>query len=168
MPAIPRCWRSSSPRSCAASLLERHLAFARADAPPEDAHALDVDGLADPAVTLYGYRAGGELLAVGALKRLDDAHAELKSMHTAQTARGRGVGRSMVEHLIAVARERGYRTLSLETGAGSTFAPARRLYASAGFVSCEPFAEYVVSPNSVYMTLALDGQSRGGPDDPAG
>ena len=149
------------------ALLELHLAFARADTPPEDAHALDVDGLTDPAVTLFGLRADGQLLGVAALKRLDDAHAEVKSMHTAEAARERGVGRALVEHVIAVARERGYRRLSLETGAGPTFAPARRLYARVGFVACEPFAAYVASPNSLYMTIALDGDSRGGPADPA-
>ena len=149
------------------ALLERHLTFARADTPPEDAHALDVDGLADPAVTLFSLRAGGELLGVAALKRLDDGHAEVKSMHTVEAARGRGVGRALVEHLVVVARERGYRRLSLETGAGPTFAPARRLYARAGFVPCEPFADYVASPNSAYMTLVLASQSRGGPAEPA-
>jgi putative acetyltransferase len=150
------------------ALLDVHLTFARADTPPEDAHALDIDGLADPAVTLFGFRSDGELLGVAALKRLDDAHAEVKSMHTAAAARGRGIGRALVEHLIAVARERGYLRLSLETGAGPTFAPARSLYARVGFVPCEPFAEYVASPNSAYMTLELDGQSRGGPAEPAG
>ena len=69
---------------------------------------MDVDGLRDPAVTFFSYRVDGELLVVGALKRLDEHHAEIKSMHTARAARGRGLGRLMVEHLIAVARERGY------------------------------------------------------------
>jgi putative acetyltransferase len=148
------------------ALLERHLRFARADVPRQDAHALDAEGLADPDVTLFGYRSAGRLLGVGALKRLDDDHAEIKSMHTAQAARGRGIGRAVVQHLIAVARERGFRRLSLETGAGPQFAPARRLYAAVGFVPCEPFAGYVESPNSSYMTLALDGSSGGGPAEP--
>ena len=116
---------------------------------------MDVDGLLDPAVTFFSYRAGGDLLAVGALKELDRDHAEVKSMHTVQVARGRGLGRTMVEHLIAVARERGYRRLSLETGSMAEFAPARALYASAGFELCEPFGEYRHSPNSTYMTLHI-------------
>ena len=99
-------------------LLERHLAFARANTPPEDAHALEVDALADPSVTFFSYRAGGELLGVAALKRLDGGHAEIKSMHTAETARGRGIGRALVDHLVGAARERGHLRLSLETGAG--------------------------------------------------
>ncbi len=121
---------------------------------------MDVDGLLDPAVTFFGYRAGGTLLAVGALKRLDRDHAEIKSMHTAQAARGRGLGRMMLDHLIAVARERGYGRLSLETGSMAAFAPARSLYASAGFEVCQPFGDYRESPNSTYMTLRL---TSGGP-----
>ena len=137
------------------ALLAVHVTFARAQTPPEDAHAMDVDGLLDPAVTLFGYRAGGTLLAVGALKQLDPHHAEIKSMHTVGAARGRGVGRTMLEHLIAVARERGYRRISLETGSMAACAPARSLYARAGFEVCEPFGDYRKSPNSTYMTLSL-------------
>ena len=137
------------------ALLAVHLTFARSQTPPEDAHAMDVDGLLDPAVTFFSFRAGGTLLAVGALKQLDPQHAEIKSMHTAQDARGRGVGRQMLEHLIAVAREHGYRRLSLETGSMASFAPARALFARAGFDVCGPFADYRESPNSTYMTLRL-------------
>jgi putative acetyltransferase len=136
-------------------LLATHLEFARAPTPPEDAHALDVDGLLDPAVTFFSFRRNGVLLAVGALKRLDEEHAEVKSMHTELAARGRGIGRAMIEHLIAVARAAGYRRLSLETGSMAEFAPARALYASAGFGECGPFGEYRASPNSTYMTLYL-------------
>ena len=138
-------------------LLERHLAFANSHSPPEDAHALDVDGLLDPALTFFSLRSDGELLGVGALKELGDDHAELKSMHTAQAARGRGVGRAMLGHLIGVARARGLRRISLETGSMPAFAAARSLYASAGFAVCEPFGDYRPSRNSTFMTLRLDG-----------
>jgi putative acetyltransferase len=136
-------------------LLATHLAFARAQTPPEDAHALDVEGLLEPGVTFFSFRRDGALLGVAALKRLDPEHAEVKSMHTVEAARGRGIARAMVEHLIAVARAAGYRRLSLETGSMAAFAPARALYASVGFEPCEPFGEYRRSPNSTYMTLAL-------------
>jgi putative acetyltransferase len=136
-------------------LLRQHLAFARAHTPPEGVYALEVDGLLEPAVTLFSYRVDGELLAVGALKRLDPGHAELKSMHTAAAARGRGIGRAMVGHLVAVARERGYRRVSLETGSTPAFAPARSLYARAGFTPCAAFGDYPPSPGSAFMTLAL-------------
>ena len=137
------------------ALLERHLAFARAVTPPEDVHALELDGLLDPSVTFFSLRDGGRLLGVGAIKQLDPDHAELKSMHTAEEARRRGVGRAIVDHLLAVAAERGVSRVSLETGAMDAFAPARSLYASVGFVPCGPFGDYAESPNSAYMTLLL-------------
>jgi putative acetyltransferase len=137
------------------ALLHRHLTFARDVTPPEDVHALDLDGLLDPAISFYSYREDGELLAIGALKRLDGGHAEIKSMHTAEATRGRGVGRAMLAHLLDTARERGYRRVSLETGAMDAFAPARALYASAGFEVTGAFGDYPDSPNSVYMTLVL-------------
>ncbi len=141
-------------------LLERHLVFATSHTPPQDVHALDVDALVDPAITFYGLRVDGELLAVGALKRLDDRHVELKSMHTAERARRLGIGRAMVEHLLAVARERGFARVSLETGSQPAFAPARALYASAGFAPCGPFGDYCPSPSSSFMTLKLSRPNR--------
>ena len=136
-------------------LLGRHLEHMASLSPPENVFALDVDGLLDPAVTFYAYRRDGLLLAVGAIKRLDDEHGELKSMHTAQAARGTGIGRAMLDHLLAVARSRGYRRLSLETGSMAGFAPARSLYASAGFSQCGPFAGYPDTEFSTFMTLGL-------------
>jgi putative acetyltransferase len=138
-------------------LLGRHLAYARATTAPEDVYALDVDGLLDPSVTLFSYRVDGRVLGVGALKCIDADHAEIKSMHTAEEARGRGIARALVDHLIGVARERGYRRVSIETGSGPAFAAARALYASADFTPCGPFGDYRPSPNSAYMTLLLDG-----------
>jgi putative acetyltransferase len=138
------------------ALLARHLAYARANTKPEEVYALDVDALVEPSVTFFSFRVGDELLGVAALKQLDLEHGEIKSMHTAAAARGRGIGRSLVDHILAVARERGYRRVSLETGAGPPFAAARTLYASAGFEACEPFGEYVPSPNSACMTLSLE------------
>jgi putative acetyltransferase len=139
-------------------LLERHLAFANEHSPPEDVHALDANGLLDPAVSFFSFRLNGELLGVGALKQLDGDHAELKSMHTAEAARGRGIGRAMVDHLIRVARERGLRRVSLETGTMPAFAAARSLYTKMGFLPCGPFGDYGESPNSACMTLFLDHQ----------
>ena len=136
-------------------LLERHLAFAHEQSPPEDVHALDSDGLQADDVTFFTARSNGELLGVGALRRIDDSHAEIKSMHTAAPARGRGVGRAMVGHLLEVARSRGCSRVSLETGTVPAFAPARALYTSVGFAPCEPFGRYRVSTYSVCMTLTL-------------
>jgi putative acetyltransferase len=145
---------------CAAdvrALLQRHLEFARSTTPPEHVYALDTGGLQDPAVTLFSLRRDGELLAIGALRHLTDLHGEVKSMHTAAAARGRGAGRAMLAHLIAVARQRGYAQLSLETGSMPAFEPARALYASAGFAACGPFADYPASPTSTFMSLRLAG-----------
>jgi putative acetyltransferase len=137
------------------ALIGRHLAFTTQTSPPEDMHALGIEGLVEPSVTLYSARREGRLLAVGALKRLDGEHAELKSMHTAAEARGRGIGRAMLLRLLSAARDGGYRRISLETGSMAEFAPARALYASAGFEVCGPFADYVLSPYSTFMSLSL-------------
>jgi len=137
-------------------LLAVHLAFARAYTPIQDVHALDVGGLLHGDVTFFSFRRRGELLAIGALKRLDPSHAEVKSMHTAQAARGLGVGRAMLDHLVAFARDLGCRRVSLETGSMPAFAPARALYAHAGFEACGPFGDYGPSPNSTFMTLGID------------
>ena len=138
------------------ALLEAHLAFARSTTPAENVYALDLEGLLDPAITFFSVRSDGELLGVGALKQLDPEHVELKSMHTAQAARRRGVGRALVEHLVATAAARGARRVSLETGTARAFEPARALYASAGFVPSGPFGDYVETPDNTFMTRALD------------
>ena len=104
----------------------------------------------------FSFRTDGQLLGVGAIRELDAQHCELKSMHTAKEARGLGVGRAMVDHLIAVARQRGFQRVSIETGTMEAFTPARTLYVSSGFEPCEPFGEYTHSPNSVCMTLWLE------------
>jgi putative acetyltransferase len=139
-------------------LVEHHLKFGRLHSPSQDAHALDIDGLLDPAVTLVSIRRRGELVAIGALQRLDDKHAELKTMHTAEHVRGLGIGRAMLDHLLALARERGFEHVSLETGVHEAFAPARSLYVSAGFSPCEPFGDYRRSQNTTYMTIRASGQ----------
>lgn len=138
------------------AVLERHLAFCLSETPPEHSFALDVDGLLDPAITFFTLRADGEVLGVGAIKQLDPEHGEIKSMHTAQAARGQGVGRAMLNHLLDVARSRGYRRVSLETGTMTEFAPARALYESAGFIACGPFADYQPSEDNCFMTLPLE------------
>ena len=136
-------------------LLQAHLEHTHGNSRPEDVHALDVDQLLDPAISFFSCRSDGAVVGVGALKVLDADHAELKSMHTAAAARGRGIGRAMVEHLVGEARRRGIGRVSLETGAQDAFAPARALYASCGFEPCGPFADYADSPASAFMTLRV-------------
>lgn len=136
-------------------LLQKHLYFANLHSPREDVHALDVAGLKSDSVSFFSVREDSTLLGVGALQRLDQSHAELKSIHTAESARGRGVGRAIVNHLLSLAQQRGFRRVSLETGSMEAFGPSRSLYLAAGFEICEPFAEYRPSPNSTFMTKLL-------------
>jgi putative acetyltransferase len=138
-----------------AALLEAHLNLMRSISPPESVHALDLDALRAPEITFWTVWDGAILLGCGALKEIDPAHGEIKSMHTAQTARGRGVARHLLQHVLEEARQRGYRRLSLETGSTGDFAAARGLYAGFGFAFCGPFADYALDPFSVFMTLEL-------------
>lgn len=142
------------------ALLVQHLAFAREVTPPAHVHALDVDGLLDPAVTLFSVRRRGALLGVGALRELDPSHGEVKSMHVASAARGQSIGRALLDHLLSVAAGRGYRFVSLETGTMDAFAPARSLYESAGFTRCEPFGDYTTNPHSACMRIDLERRVR--------
>jgi putative acetyltransferase len=137
------------------ALLERHLGFCLSETPPEHSFALDVDGLLDQRVTFVSFRAGGTVLGVAALKELDAGHAEIKSMHTAAEARGRGVGRALLGHLLDTARARGYRLVSLETGTTPGFAAARALYESAGFTPAGPFADYPQTGDNCFYARTL-------------
>ena len=136
-------------------LLRIHLASARAQTAPGSAHALDLGGLRSPEISLWTIWEDDALLGVGALKRLSADHGEVKSMHTAEAARGRGAGRAMLRHIVAAARSSGFSRLSLETGSWEYFRPARALYRSHGFVECPPFGDYAPDPNSVFMSLDL-------------
>lgn len=138
-----------------ALLHQRHTADMHAETPPESIHMLPADALARPGIDFFVLREGGRPVGMGALKRIDADHAEIKSMHILAEARGRGLSRRMLDHLIAHARAEGYRRLSLETGVQPGFAAARGLYSRAGFVECGPFEGYREDPNSVFMTLVL-------------
>jgi putative acetyltransferase len=137
------------------ALLNEHLRSMYALSPPESVHALDLDELRRPDVTFWSAWDDDALLGCAGLKELDPSHGEIKSMRTPSALRRRGAGRRLLEHIITVARSRGYERLSLETGATPAFAPAHRLYATSGFAPCEPFGDYVADPHSLFMTLAL-------------
>lgn len=138
-----------------AALLREHLAEMALHSPPESMHALDVEGLCAPDVTFWTISDGEELLGCGALLELEPCHGEIKSMRTAAAHRQRGIGAAMLRHLLAEAKRRAYRRLSLETGSMAGFAPARALYEKFGFTACPPFGSYRPDPNSVFMTLEL-------------
>ena len=137
------------------ALLERHLAFCLSETPPEHSFALDVNRLLDPAVTFVSYRDGGTVLGVAAIKELDAASGEVKSMHTTAEARGRGVGRALLSHLLDTARARGYQQVFLETGTTPGFAAARALYESAGFTPTGPFGGYPQTEDNTFYRCAL-------------
>lgn len=138
-----------------ALLFQRHTADMHADTPPESIHMMDAGELAVPGIRFYVMRDDGTPVAMGAFKRIDDRHAEIKSMHVLAEVRGRGLSRRMLDHLLAEARAAGFERVSLETGVQPTFVAARALYARAGFDECPPFEGYWADPNSVFMTKRL-------------
>ena len=136
-------------------LLEEHLQSMALHSPPESVHALDIEALRQPDITFWTVWEQDELLGCGALKELDAHHAEIKSMRTSALHLRKGVAKNLLKHILEEARRRGYVRLSLETGSAEAFEPARQLYARFGFIYCEPFADYVEDPYSVFMTKEL-------------
>ena len=136
-------------------LMARHTADMHADTPPESIHMMDASQLDVPEVAFFVMRDAGVPVAMGAFKRIDADHAEIKSMHVLAELRGRGLSRQMLTHLMAEAAAARYSRLSLETGAQDAFLPARQLYTKAGFDECAPFEGYVLDPNSIFMTRTL-------------
>ena len=137
------------------ALLQTHLDFCHEVTPLEHSFALDVEKLRVPEITVFAAREDGVLLGVGALKVFEPGHGELKSMHTAKAARGKGVGRAMVNHIVEFAKSEGLSRVSLETGSHPPYEPARRLYESCGFTYCEAFGDYELSDFNVCMTRLL-------------
>ena len=127
----------------------------RSQSPAESCHVMDADTLTRADIHLTGIRENGQLLAIGGLSILSATEGELKSMHTAQEARGRGLGRLLLDALLDHARAWGLTRVSLETGSAAAFAPARALYHAAGFHECPPFGSYGPDPLSVFMTRTL-------------
>lgn len=138
-----------------AEFLDEHVQQMRSRTPLESKHALDLDGLRKPEVTLWSVMDGDTLVGCGALKRLDADHAELKSMRTRPTRQRSGVASRLLVHIVGEAQRMGFTRLSLETGSDEFFLPARRLYEKYGFQNCEPFANYQPDPNSTFMTRTL-------------
>lgn len=138
------------------ALLREHLVWVALDSPPESVHVLDMEALKAREVSFWTVWDGPVLVGCGALLELDPTHGEIKSMRTVASHLRRGVAGALLRHVLEVARQRGYRRLSLETGSREAFAPARALYARFGFEPCPPFADYVEDPYSVFMTLDLE------------
>jgi putative acetyltransferase len=138
-----------------AALLRLHLDEMHQWSPPESVHAMPIERLRASDVTFYSVWDGEELAACGAIKQLDPHHGEIKSMRAHPAYRGKGAGKAVLDHLIAVARARGYGRVSLETGGTDEFLPARSLYAANGFSPCDPFGDYRPDPFSFFMTRRL-------------
>lgn len=138
-----------------ADLIATHAQTMLAASPAESCHFLPIDGLRQPSVSVWSMWEDGALIGCGALKDLGNGGGEIKSMHTRAHLRGRGLGRRMLEHILGVAKARGYTGLWLETGSMDAFIPARRLYESYGFAFTGPFGDYADDPNSVFMHLQI-------------
>ena len=136
-------------------LMRRHTDAMHSQSPPGSIHMLDASKLAAPGIWFFVMRDDGEAIGMGAVKRIDDTHAEIKSMHVLAERRGQGLSRLMLDHLVAHALAEGFSRLSLETGSQSGFIPAHNLYRSAGFEECGPFEGYGPDPNSVFMTRTI-------------
>lgn len=137
------------------ALVAHHQAEAHASTPSENAHAMNVDGLRHADISFWGLWEGEDLLGIAALRALASDHGEIKSMRTAPAHLRRGVARTLLTHLIALARTRGYTRVSLETGTAPMFEAANRLYEAAGFTDGPPFGGYPESPHNRFMTLSL-------------
>lgn len=138
-----------------AEFLTEHLRSLAEVSPPESCHALNLGELRRPEITFWSVWDGPKVVGCGALKHLDAAHGEVKSMRTAKTCLRQGVASLVLKAIIAEAKRRGYRRLSLETGSMEFFEPAHRLYGKFGFTPCPPFAGYVADPNSLFMSKEL-------------
>lgn len=137
------------------ALLREHLAGMRASSPADAVYALDVSGLAAPEVTFFTAWEAEALVGCGALKALTPHHGEIKSMRTAAAHLRKGVAARVLEHLLDLARSRGYRTVSLETGSGPAFEAALSLYRKRGFVEGEAFGEYTPSAFNRFFHLEI-------------
>jgi putative acetyltransferase len=138
-----------------ARVLQAHWLFCTSSTPIEHVYALDPSKLFTSDITVFGARIEGELVGVGAMRKLDALHAELKSMHTLVKSRGLGIGRAMVMHIEDFAISQGIKRLSLETGTNEAFRPARELYKSLGYIESEAFGEYVLSDDNMCMTKLI-------------
>lgn len=139
------------------ALLQEHLSNMYELSPPEQVFALDVNKLKVADITFWSVWEEDNLIGCGALKELSPTHGEIKSMRTPAGARKRGAGRAVLEHIVSVAKERGYTRLNLETGTHPAFEPAHNLYRSKGFAVSGPFGSYRPDPHSVFMELRLGG-----------
>jgi len=137
-------------------LLQEHHDDMLKHSPPESVHALDLSSLKAPEVTFWTAWFNGELAGCGALKRLSEKHAEIKSMRTSNLFLRKGVAAKLLTHILAAAKAQSFEKISLETGTMDVFLPAQKLYKSFGFQECQPFSHYQEDPYSMFLTKTLE------------
>ena len=140
-------------------LLTKHFIELRAASPEGSAHVLDIPGLKTPSIKFWSLWLDDKLLGCGALKFLDKDHGEFKSIRIHENYRKKGNGSKVIEHLIYQAKKSGIKRISIETGAGKFFEPARKLFKKCNFEPCEPFAHYKKDINSIYLTKLINNNS---------
>tara|TARA_B100000780_G_scaffold275174_1_gene241345 strand:- start:95 stop:562 length:468 start_codon:yes stop_codon:yes gene_type:complete len=136
-------------------LLINHFIELRSVSPEGSTHVLDIAGLKDPSIKFWSLWENGELMGCGAIKFLDKKHGEFKSIRVNNKFRNNGNGPKVINHLVNEAKNLLIKRLSLETGAGKFFEPARKLFVECGFIACEPFSHYNKDINSVYMSMLI-------------
>jgi putative acetyltransferase len=137
-------------------LLIKHFIELRSVSPEGSAHVLDIAGLKDPSIKFWSLWEKNDLMGSGALKFLDKEHGEFKSIRVNDKFRDKGNGSKVINHLINEAEKLNIKKLSLETGSGDFFTPARKLFIKCGFKICEPFSHYKDDINSVYMSMLIN------------
>jgi len=136
-------------------LLIKHFIELRSVSPADSTHVLDIAGLKDQSIKFWSLWKNNEIIGCGALKFLEKNHGEFKSIRVTDKFRKTGIGEKLIDHLIEEAKKLEVSKLSIETGAGEFFLPARKLFSKFGFKACPPFAHYKEDPNSCYYTLNL-------------
>ena len=136
-------------------MLVKHFIELRSVSPEGSAHVLDIAGLKDPIIKFWSLWENDQLMGIGALKFLDKGHGEFKSIRVNDKFRKKGYGIKIIKHLVDEAKKLNIKKLSLETGAGIFFDPARKLFNQCGFKYCAPFSHYKKDINSVYMSLLI-------------
>ena len=137
-------------------LLTKHFIELRAASPKGSAHVLDISGLKDPSIKFWSLWENNELFGCGALKFLDKDHGEFKSIRVHDNFRAKGNGIKIIDHLIGEAKKLNIIRISIETGSGKFFEPARKLFKKCDFIPCEPFAHYKKDLNSFYLTKLIN------------
>lgn len=137
-------------------LLKKHFIELRSVSPEGSTHVLDINGLKNASIKFWSLWEENKLVGCGALKFLETYHGEFKSIRVADDFRKKGYGKKIIHHLISESKEIGIKKLSVETGSGNFFLPARKLFTSCGFKPCNPFAHYKLDPNSCYFNLIIN------------